>query len=180
MFGHYLKLSGKVIWWHFVGQAICMAVGFISFGLLMLNFRIAEIFASVLMTGGYAIFMYSKLYKVGERDTKSYSEAKPYPCKGIVLYIGVLLVGVLLALLYDASFTAPTFATKILLFCPFRVWGYSYIAFLKAADLSISVWFWILYFAVPLCSCAIGYYGGMRRWDLGYVFFKNMVFRKKQ
>ena len=91
LFGYYLKLSAKVLFWHLIGQLICMCIGFAAFGLLMLNYRIADVLVAVLMTGGYAVYMYSKLYKLGERDTKSYVQEKPYPAKGLVLSLLLLI-----------------------------------------------------------------------------------------
>ena len=180
MVKYYLKLSAKVNWWHLLGQAMFMAIGFVAFGLLMANYRIAEILASIFMTGGYVIYMYSKLYKVGERDTKSYVQEKPYMCKGIVLYIGLFFISLLFAVLYKASFSTNTLLAYFLGYFPFRIWGYTYIGFMKTAGGAISVFYWILYFGVPLVSCAVGYYAGMRRWDLGYHFFKNFAYKKKK
>lgn len=179
MFLYYSKLSAKVVLWHLIGQVSCMSIGFVAFGLLTANYRIADILVTLLMTGGYAVFMYSKLYKVGERDTKSYVPEKPYPCKGLVLSALLTVLSIVFAVLYAMSFSAGTILSMLLTYFPFRIWGYTYCAFLRAADGSISLFYWVLYFAVPLISCTFGYLSGMHRWEIGYQFFKNLVYRKK-
>ena len=179
MFGYYLKTSAKVLLWHIIAQFLCFCIGFIPFGAIAAKYRIVEVLVSVGMTVGYAMYMYSKFYKVGERDTKSFAEEKPYVMKGAVLCILLLLVSLLLAIIYDASFSANSWLMKFVGFFPFRFWGYAYIAFIKAADGSVAPLYWVLYFGVSLLSCAGGYISGMHRWELGYNFFKNLVYKKK-
>ncbi len=180
LFSYYLKLSGKVVLWHLIAQLVCLVMGVLAFGLLSVNYRWIEIFSSVFLSCGYVAYMYSKLYKVGERDTKSYVKEKPYACKGMVLCVLLLAIGLLLAVLYDASFTATSLLSKFTAYFPFRIWGYSFNAFMQAADGSVSLLYWGLYFIVPLFSCAFGYFSGMHRWEIGYIFFKNLVFKKKE
>lgn len=179
MFGYYLKTSSKALLWHVTAQFLCFCIGFIPFGALAAKYRIVDILVSVGMTAGYALFMYSKFYKVGERDTKSYAEEKPYALKGAVLSVLLLLVSLLLAVLYNASFSANSWLVKFAGFFPMRFWGYAYLAFIKAADGSVAPLFWALYFGVPFASSAFGYFSGMHRWELGYSFFKNLVYKKK-
>ncbi len=157
-----------------------MVIGFGAFSLLTANYPVIHAIVSVSLSCGYAIYMYSKLYKVGERDTKSYVKEKPYPCKGFVLSGLLMLVNTLFAVLYHASFFAPTILVKLLCYFPFKIWGYTFSAFLTAADGSVSILFWVLYYLVPLFSCAFGYFSGMHRWEVGYYFFKNMAYRKKE
>ena len=179
MLGYYLKISSKALLWHMIAQALCFCIGFIPFGALAAKYRIVDVLVSVGMIAGYAVYMYSKFYKVGERDTKSYAEEKPYLMKGAVLCVLLMVVSVLLAILYGASFSANSWLMKFAGFFPFRFWGYSCIAFLKAADGSVSTLYWALYFGMPLLSSTFGYISGMHRWELGYNFFKNLVYKKK-
>lgn len=179
MFGYYLKTSLKVVLWHLIAQVFCLCIGFGAFGAFTTKYKTVDIIVSVCLTAGYAMYMYSKVYKVGERDTKSYAEEKPYFMKGAVLCVLLSLVSLLLAALYAYSFSAPTLFLKFSTFFPFRLWGYSYVGFMKGADGAITPLFWVLYFGVPLVSSMFGYISGSHRWEIGYNFFKNMVYRKK-
>ncbi len=179
MFMYYLKYSCKAVLWHLIAQLICVCFGIGVFLLFTANYRIAEILVGISLTGFYAVYMYSKMYKVGERDTKSYAEEKPYWYKGAVLSVLLLMLNLLLAWLYNASFHAGTILNHLLLYFPFKLWGYSYAGFMLAPDGSISNFYWVLYYLVPFLSCTFGYISGMHRWEIGYHFFKNLVFRKK-
>lgn len=179
MFGHYLKYSGKIVLWHFIAQVVCLCIGFGAFGAFITKYEIVDQLVSVGMMVGYAMYMYSKVYKIGERDTKSYSEEKPYVMKGVVLSILLLLVNLMLAGLYAYSFHAGTLVSKFTAYFPFRLWSYAQRGFIAAPDGSIAPLFWVLYFCVPLVSCGFGYISGSHRWELGYNFFKGLVYRKK-
>ncbi len=179
MIKEHLKWSAKIVLWHFIAQLACAAIGILVFGLLTLSFRWIEIFVSVSLSIGYVVYMYSKVYKVGERDTKSYVKVEPYPCKGIVLYIPLLVVSLIMVILYVAAADALTLIPLLGKWLTAPFWGYCFHAFFYGPNGSISVLFWILYFAVPFVSCAFGYFSGMHRWEIGYNFFKKLVFRKK-
>ncbi len=179
MFLYYLRCCTKVVVWHLIAQVICAALGIGAFLLLTANYRAAEIFCAIFLTVLYIVYMYAKLYKVGERDTKSYVAEEPYWYKGAVLSVLLMAVNLLLAWLYDLSFGAGTLLSKFILYFPFKLWGYAYAGFMLASDGSVSCFYWILYYFVPFITCTFGYISGMHRWEIGYRFFKNLVYRKK-
>lgn len=177
---YYLTINAKILLAHFQAQLISCFIGLFAFS-YFISYDWGKLLAFVFYTGFYIVSMYSKAYKIGERETKSYSEHKPYPLKGLaacILTLAVCLISVLLYLFGDAL-RGENGLLYIILLNIFRFWSFNLSPMFNLAEGIGALWY-VLVFLIPTASVFFGYLAGIKRFELGYKFFSKLVYKDKK
>ena len=165
---------------HIAVQAMSLAIAFLAFAYLT-QYGWGQVFICVFFSCFYAVYMYSKAYKIGEKDSKSYSEHKPYPLKGLALYVLIFIVTLILLAVYflGLSFQETNRAVYLICLNLFRFWNFNIATVLDAGD-SFATLFYVLMFAIPVFSLLFGYIAGMKRFELRARITKAVVYKKQK
>lgn len=166
---HYLKINARMLGAYAAAQGICIAMWFMAFSSFC-EHAWGQVMYTVFFSGFLAIWMYSNAYKIGERDTKSYSENKPYALKGFTICIMQTSVSLLL---FGLSFTGNPVLMGL-----FKLWNYNAVYMIINGGTLKNIAY-IMIFALPVLASFFGYLAGMYRYELGYKFFSKLVYKQK-
>lgn len=116
----------------------------------------------------YMVLIYNKSESIARRDRKTYTEEKPYKCKGLVLPLGIYLVWGFLYVMYYISwkYQIISYTSGFINNLLYIMWNYCYYAFINVGNLNVGVLSIIMFFTVPLITCMLGYFAGYRNFDL--------------
>lgn len=169
MFKYYLKLNFKFLLKHLFWQLVCLAFSLLVF-ISFIDQVWGQAVASAFFIGFYIISAYSHSYKLGEKDSKSYSEHKPYALKGFTVVIMTLVINLILVLLY---FALSGKATELVL----EYFNF-YLVFLLRAEGALKTVSFVLVFLIPALCSFVGYFAGYHRYELGYKMLSKLVYKK--
>ena len=185
MVKHYFKICSKMTLLHIGTQIFSLILSLFVFG-VMLSAKAGWYFMSFATSVYYAITVYSSAYKIADKDTKSYSEHKPYILKGLVITIPTILITLILTALYDFSFRHVfldydvQMKTQFIIHNLFMGWDFTFEGFRIGAGASISIFYWILCYGLMPIASFLGYFAGMKHYDFGYKFFSAIVYKKEK
>lgn len=179
-FKHYLVINSKILLTHFIAQLISCVIGLFTFSNIV-AYGWGRVVAFVIYTGFYIVSMYSKAYKIGEKDTKSYSENKPYPLKGLTMCVLTILVSSIMVViyLYASNIKMENGILYSVLVNAFSLWNFNLCPMFDFVNGIGAVWY-ALAFIIPIASVFLGYLAGMNRYELGYKFFTKLVYKDKK
>lgn len=181
---HYINVSLKMLWAHVKAQLFSVALGPLVF-FIWLTSQTGWQMMGIATGIFYVITVYSAAYKIADKDIKSYSQNKPYTLKGVVISLLTLACTGIFALLYhlsyivDLSFLRIGAILELVLRYGFRWWGFAFEGFRIAPDGSISVIYWLLLFLTMPIASFFGYFCGMKKIELSYMFFSRLVYKKE-
>lgn len=179
-FKHYLKINLKVLGAHITAQIISVVFWIFAFAFLS-TLEWGKYVVSVFFSCFYFVWLYSCAYKVGERDSKSYSEHKPYPLKGVTMTVLVVVLGVTFALLYHVGIANQETNRLMYIVCEnlLAFWNFNICAFAFYPH-NIGAWFYILSFSLVILAPSVGYAAGIKRLELGYKIMSKLVYKNKK
>ena len=189
---HYIKCSGKIILNHIIVQCFAMPVVLFVFGSFLVSGGKVNTGAclavSLFTSAAYAMSMYSAAYKIGVRDTKSYSEHEPKKYDGVLISLLCAAIGaVMFVLLHwlskdaESGFVANLLnlfwvsIPKTLLYFVSYFWCFFAFGFNISPALH-----GVIIILFPVIFSFLGYIAGMKRIDFGFEFFSRLVFKKKK
>ncbi len=175
---HYLGINLKIAANHIGCHLISALIGLFAFSLFMEHLW-GKVLAGVFYSGFYIVRMYSAAYKIGEKDTKVYSENKPYVLKGLVCSVLLLLISLIVVFLYRMGFLTESRGTYLLCVNLFELWNFNFTPFMNAAYGVAPVWYAVVLLFPVLCVF-FGYLAGMKRYELGHKFFTKLVYKGKK
>ncbi len=179
-FKHYLKINAKTLLTHVCAQLIALVVWLFAFVYLS-SLSWGKVFVCVFLCCFYAVYMYSCAYKIGEKDTKSYSEHKPYPLKGLTLGIFIVLIGLIFIFIYNIGLGYKNSHYNAYVWCLnlFSVWNFN-VSNLIFYPYNMGAWFYVLSFGITIVSLFLGYLAGMYRFEAGYKILSKIVYKKSK
>lgn len=155
------------------------------------SYPLLSLCVSVVMAVVYAGVLFGKSYECAYSDYKTYSKLKPYPLKGFVLSLGVIIPVVIVWVFYviawkvapipetassEAQIPLLTFSANILYsFITAPFWN---LVDIKGSNASLTGQ--IITLAVPAAACFAGYYFGYIKVDFTKYFNKLMYEKKKK
>ena len=171
---HYLGINSKIALNHIVCQLISAVIGLFAFSYFY-EYTWGKALAGVFYSGFYIVMMYSAAYKIAEKDTKVYSEHKPYALKGLVCCILTVLISLVSILLYIAGVSAGSVVCINL----FKLWNFNFTPFMNAFY-GVAPWWHLIILLCPALCVFFGYLAGMHRYELGHKFFTKLVYKDKK
>ena len=182
---HYLKICSKITLMHLIVQVFAVCLGPLVF-MVVLGSSFGWKLMCTALSIAYVVTIYSEAYKIGQRDTKSYSTHKPYAAKGLILPVLTLVISSVLLILYHicflntfASFDAQMWYNAIVKLLTYG-WNFTFEGFRIASDGTIHPLYYVLVFGAPVVSCFLGYLLGMKHYELGYQVFSRLVYKRKE
>ena len=175
---HYLGINSKIALNHIVCQLISAVIGLFAFSVFYEKMW-GKVLAGVFYSGFYIVRMYSAAYKIGEKDTKVYSEHKPYVLKGLACSVLTVLISLIAILLYKVGVNSQGYGTKILCINFFKLWNFNFTPFMNVGYGVAPVWYLVV-LACPVACVFFGYLAGMKRYELGHKFFTKLVYKDKK
>ncbi len=161
---------------HLIVQVISLVVAVFGLSFFM-QYNWGKIFITIMTLCFYVVQMYSRAYKLGEKDSKSYSEHKPYPLKGLAICGLVFVVTGVAWVFYKLSIGASDGGVELAFRLLFRNWNF-YIIQLFDFGGKVRALFYVLMLAMPVFSCVLGYIAGMKRFKLMTKFINAIVYKK--
>ena len=140
---------------------------------------------STITSIAYAIMIYSCAYKIADKDIKVYSTNKPYIAKGLVIALPTLLITFILTLLYDFTFYHKftdydlQMKAQFIIRNLFMGWNFTFEGFRVGLSGNISLFYWILSYAILPIASFLGYWAGMNRYDFSEKFFTKLVYKNQ-
>lgn len=179
-FKHYLKMNFKVLLSHITAQLIALAIWLLAF-VYITSKDWGKVLVCVFLSCFYAVWMYSCAYKIGERDTKSYSEHKPYHLKGFTLCAATVVFGLIFALLYKAGIALEhtNRVAYVVLTDLYSVWNFNLSVFVFFPH-NMGILFYVLSFLITIVSVVLGYLAGMYRFEAGYKILTKLVYKSEK
>ncbi len=171
MFNHYFKLNINFFLKHLFWQLVCFAFSLFAFA-MFIDKVWGQVLASLFFIVYYIISAYCLSYKFGEKDSKSYSEHKPYALKGFTVVIMTLVINLILVLLY---FALRGKASELVL----EYFNF-YIVFLLRAEGALKTVSFVLMFLIPALCSFVGYFAGYHRYELGYKMLSKLVYSNEK
>lgn len=188
---HYWDYSSKILLAHLLVQCFAMPIVIFVFGSFLTNSdggvnNFACFLIGIACSIGYIINVYSRSYKLGVRDTKSYSEYTPKWYNGFIFSVPAAVLSVISAfsVMYFEADTSTVFAANLvsvyiskgapaIVYLITYFWNFSFFGFKLS---------WAAYFVIaallPLVSGFFGYFAGMKRFEFGAKFFSKLVYKK--
>lgn len=175
---HYLGINLKIAATHISCHLISAVIGLFAFSLFMGNVW-GKVLAGVFYSGFYIVTMYSSAYKIGEKDTKVYSENKPYVLKGLMCSILVFFISLVAVSFYRIGFLTESRSTYLLCINFFELWNFNFTPFMNAAYGIAPIWYLVV-LILPVLCVFFGYLAGMKRYEFGHKFFTKLVYKDKK
>lgn len=159
---------------------------FLAFSLLSLADKhlAVKIILNIIIIGIYFMWMFASAYECATSDHKPYTPLTPYPSKGALLSVGILLLTIVIWIYYflswklmpmGESFVLPTFISTLL---------YIYITspffgLVNISGGSANIAGQICTLLIPFAACTFGYFCGYKKWDYTK-YMKVIMFEKKK
>lgn len=147
--------------------------------------EVGNMIFTVIFTLIYFMSIYGAASNCAARDKKTFTEQKPYPWKGLILPVGILLATALLWGLYKIAWTFITIDGVLATFsgvaCSmiFTIWTFMFNAFMGIQSGAINGYAVIILIVVPVAASGLGYYMGYRGFDI-YDKLMRLVYEKKK
>lgn len=182
--------------WISLGQVMALVkshliVGVLSgmLGIFLLLSIVANSVGNVIFTVVFTLIYFMSIYGTASscalRDKKPYTEQTPYPWKGFILPVGILIATALLFGLYKVAWTFMTIdgalATLSGVACSviFTLWTFMFNAFMGLQNGAVNGYAFIILAVVPIAASGVGYYAGYRGFDI-YDKLMRFVYEKKK
>ncbi len=124
--------------------------------------------------------LYSVTYEIADHDTKSYSTLKPHTWKGFAFSAVIALLSAVFLAAYAAAWKSGSLdsAVSIVFNILFVIWSMPYYPIVYPDHGSVQAAGIIVMFLLPIISSGIGYYAGMKHFDLTAVT-KKFIYERK-
>lgn len=187
-----LNLKKYVPWnqvWSLLKAHLVLSILSGLLGLMVLISIIANPVGNAIFTGIMMVIYFFSIYGAASncalRDLKPYTEEEPYPWKGLLLPVGIILATLALWGLYQAAWHFMTIdgnlATITGIACNviFVVWTFMYNALMGLQNGGMNWYAYVVVLVVPVAASGLGYYAGYRGFDL-YDKLMRFVYEKKK
>ena len=178
-----LKQSMQLLKSHLYTSAFVFIFGVLIFAGVITH-NVGSVIFSAVTTIIYFFSIYGTAFEIAMRDKKSYTPEQPYPVKGLILPIGILIASILIYALY---FTAWKFMTiNGMLFSAagwidnflFIIWSFPFSAFIKLSNGYMNTFGYIFVSVFPFIASFCGYFAGYKDFDL-HTKLLGAVYEKK-
>lgn len=164
--------------------------GFIFvFGILIfagvITHNVGSVIFSAAATVIYFFSIYGTAFEIAMRDKKSYTPEQPYPLKGLLLAVSILIASALLYALYFIAwklmtingtlFSAAGWIDNFL----FIIWSFPFSAFINLSEGYMSVFGYVFVAVLPFIASFAGYFAGYKDFDL-HSKLLGAVYEKKK
>lgn len=142
-----------------------------------------KIILTAIMLFTTVMWTFSSAYECASTDHKTYVPLNPYPAKGLVLSLGIVLLIAASWIFYEIMWIVKPMGENIepVTFAATGIYLFITSPFSTLINLqgkNASLIGQILSIAIPVISCAAGYFCGYKKWDYTK-YMKVIMFEKK-
>ena len=134
----------------------------------------------------YFFAVYNKAYDTAKRDMKSFTPEQPYPLKGLLLPVGIIVLSIIIYILYFVSWRFMSIDGTIVRVSGwinnflFIIWSFPYTGFMELKNGYMSLSGHLLLYIVPIVASFLGYFAGYKNYDITVTFSKFVFVKKNQ
>ena len=162
---------GHMILWHLAAAMVCIVFELVACW-YFLDQPVARYVIAGIFTVVYAFLIYDRAHKFAAFDAKSYTPLQPELKWGLVW--GVCIAGITAAaiVIYRLNWMffsvdgAMTNIFSIIINLMFNLWTAPYFGFISDTNGIIPIFAMILMIVVPIISSVLGYFAGMKHFDI--------------